>query len=393
MSSAANIRGVARRDDRTFALVNARAALPSGVAACDILVRDGLIHTIGQGAHSVATSIDCEGDYLLPGFIELHTDHIERHLEPSPGTFTSVRDAVLSYDAELASRGITTAFDAITLGGDVSLERQRQHLAAIDAIAAAADERRLRIEHFLHVRCELSSPELPRYLEIASTRARPRIVSVMDHTPGQGQWVDTERFRAHYAQRYGLSPRDLDSLIARRRAARDRFGASNHAQAVEFARRHGCVLAGHDAATEADVAAMQIAGCSIAEFPTSLAAARSARDAHMSIVVGAPNLIRGASRSGNVAAAALLRERLADIISSDYEPMSLLRALWLLTEHFHVPLHEACRAMSAVPASVMGLADRGSISTGKRADFVRVRFSEAGPTIVSVWCSGKQCAV
>ena len=376
-----------------FVLRNARVVLPDSVQDTAILVVSGGIERVAETVSNPAITVDCDGDYLLPGLIEVHTDNFERHLAPRPGTFWSANRAILPHDAELACAGITTACDAVTLGNDVVARGafQRMHIEQIAASASARAEGLLRIDHQLHVRCELSNPRLPEYLQHALPE-RPLLLSLMDHTPGQGQWRDLDRFRQHYVGRYGLKADEVDALIAQRQRKRSVCAASNRAAALRFARDHQCILASHDDATKNDVELASRDSCSIAEFPTSLEAARQARELGMYVVAGAPNLVRGGSHSANVAAAELVRNGLCDILSSDYCPSSLLQGAFLLADKFSLSLPEAVERVSLTPAHALGLFDRGCIREGKRADLVRVRETGCGPVVVAVWCRGRQVA-
>jgi alpha-D-ribose 1-methylphosphonate 5-triphosphate diphosphatase len=389
----AAVRGIRREAHPAFALRNARVVLPNSVETTSLLLRDALIQRIGETIPGTPHTIDCEGDFVIPGLIEPHTDNLERHLEPRPGTFWNASRAILSHDAELASAGITTALDAVTLGGDVgSGIAQIAYLDAISASVSALSEALFRVDHLLHLRCELSSPQLSEHLEQALERRIPRLLSLMDHTPGRGQWTDIESFREHYIGRYGLRGCQIDELIVRRQRARAEFAASNRRVALEMAFQYQCILASHDDATSADIEQAHLDSCSIAEFPTSLEAARAAQDRRMRIVVGAPNLVRGGSHSGNVAASELVQEGLYDMLSSDYCPSSLLEATFMLAGTFGVPLPQAVAKVTSTPAQILRLSDRGSIVEGKRADLVRVRDSGRGPVVVSVWCGGRQVA-
>lgn len=374
-----------------FELRNARVVLPDAVGMASILVRDGLIDRLDESASSPTQSIDCEGDYILPGLIEPHTDNFERHRKPRPGTFWSADQAILSHDAELAAAGITTAFDAVTLGGDLGEGAvHNDYLNEIAAGVSAQAEGLFRVDHHLHFRCELSSPRLREHIDRAREWRVPRLVSLMDHTPGQGQWMDIERFRQHYAARHELRAHEIDALVARRRQTRAQFAELNRDATLEFALEHRCVLASHDDATLLDIEQAHEDACSIAEFPTSLEAARAARNRGMFVVAGAPNLVRGGSHSGNVAVSELVRHGLCDIFSSDYYPSSLLQSTFMLARMFALPLPDAVARVTSTPARALGLFDRGSIDEGKRADLIRVRDTQRGPVVVSVWSSGRR---
>ena len=376
-----------------FSLINARVVFPRAVEATSVVVREGVIHRLDAVHGSAARRIDCEGDYLLPGLVEIHTDNLERHVEPRPGTFWNTDRAVLSHDAELATAGITTAFDAITIGGDVGgRAREDSYLDAIGSIDRAEGQGLLRIEHHLHLRCELGSRHLVENLRCASERRTPRLISVMEHVPGQGQWLDIALFRQHYARRYSLTDSDLDALIERRKADQAEFSATNRAIVVELARESGCILASHDDAETGDVERAQLSNCTIAEFPTSLEAAREARRRGMYVIAGAPNLVRGSSHSGNVSASTLAEAGLVDILSSDYLPSSLLHAVFCLTKLTGIPISTAVATASMSAAQALNLYDRGSIEEGKRADLIRVRDTPQGPVVVAAWCAGRQVA-
>ena len=383
------------RDDpnSSFALCNAQVILPGRVALLTVEVRHGLVHRIGAGLQTSLRQIDCEGDYLLPGLIELHTDNFERHRIPRLGAQWQAQRAVLSHDAELASAGITTAFDSVTLGADLNTDEEGESYR--DEILATLSAQRaglLRVDHQLHLRCELSSPRMREQLLRACEIRPPRIVSLMDHTPGQGQWTDLTRFRRHYQARYGMTAEQLDALIARRQQARATFAAENRRFAIGVATEHAAVIASHDDCDETSIADAHRDGCRIAEFPTSLEAATAAAAHGMYVIAGAPNLIRNGSHSGNIAASELVRAGVCHILSSDYFPASLLQGAFLLSSHFHYSLPQAIASVSEIPARVLGLHDRGRIETGNRADVVRVRDSAHGPVVVATWCAGRQVA-
>lgn len=379
--------------DTAFVLTNARVVLADTVAHVAVEVRDGSIGRVTDEPDGGLRQIDCNGDYLLPGLIELHTDNFERHLIPRLGARCNPHRAALSHDAELAASGITTAFDAVTIGGD--LPQSDESESSLEEIAATLGAQRagfLRVDHHLHLRCELSSARMRDQLIRACKIRTPKIISLMDHTPGQGQWTDLARFRRHYQARYGLSSADLDALITRRQSARNTFAGSNRDFACSVALECAAVIASHDDGTVECIDEAERVGSRIAEFPTSLEAAKEAIRRGMHVIAGAPNLIRNGSHSGNVAASDLFRAGACDMLSSDYFPPSLLQAAFLLASQFDHELPHAIARVTELPARALGLNDRGRIAVGKRADLVRVRDSSHGPVVVATWCAGRQVA-
>jgi alpha-D-ribose 1-methylphosphonate 5-triphosphate diphosphatase len=374
--------------DCSFVLTNARLVLPDSVATSSLVVRDGRIHSIGAASPDLP-AIDCEGDHILPGLVEIHTDNLERHLEPERGVASDGREAFVAHDQELVRAGITTVLDAIAVGDTVPGGFRTGLLTkSLDAFLASKDEGQCVAQHFVHLRCELTDPACADLFAAACARHRPTLVSLMDHTPGQRQWQDLDRYRQLYGARHALAPEALERLIQERRARQEVNVARNRARVLEIARPLGALLASHD---DSEVSHVELAcrdGARVCEFPTTLLAAREARRRGLAIVAGAPNLIRGGSHAGNVAAIDLLRHELVDILSSDYEPRSLLSAVFQMPHLMNVSLARAVAMATQTPARALGLTDRGSLEPGKRADLIRIHPTNVGVLIRGVWCDG-----
>ena len=336
-------------------------------------------------------AIDFAGDYLLPGMLELHTDNLEKHLVPRAGVVWPALPALLAHDAQLLAAGITTVLDALSLG---DLEEDGTRLDTLEGALVALDEARehdlLRCDHHLHLRCELSWPGLLDLLGPLVSRSDLRLLSLMDHTPGQRQYRDVNQYRRYYS-RSGLvwSDEEFAGILEERRAQQARYGAAQLARVLALANRHNIALASHDDTDESHVDQAVAAGAPICEFPTTLAAARAAHRAGLRVVAGASNLVRGGSHSGNVAAIELARAGYLDILSSDYMPTSLLHGAFILHEQAGWSLPEAMRTVSDVPAMALGFADRGRVEPGLRADLLRVRMHGAQPVVRSVWVAGQ----
>lgn len=377
-------------------LAGGSVVLADRVVTADLAIEDGAIVAIAEPSarHRHGPVVDCAGCDILPGFVDLHTDNVERHVEVRPGMFWPPARAVLGHDAELASAGVTTAFDAITLGGGFADgARQEAAIATIAAFDRARAERLLRVDHQLHLRCELSDAGLPALLDRLDGLGgdvRPRLVSLMNHTPGQRQWRDLRKFRAHYVRRYGLSDAELAALIAARQHSERESLPANRQRALAFAALTAARLASHDDTDASDVDDAVAAGCVLSEFPTTAAAAAYAAARGLSIIAGAPNLVRGASHSGNVSAAELAGAGHLHVLASDYSPASLLQAVYLLRDRDGWPLPDAARTVSLTPARIMGLDDRGAIAAGCRADVIVVSHTGVGPVIRETWAGGRR---
>ena len=376
-------------------LSNARLVLPDRVVEAGwIAMAEGMIADLGAD-RPPAGAQDMAGDFIMPGLIELHTDHLEAHYMPRPKVYWDPVAAVVSYDAQLASCGITTVLDSLRVWREEGADKvggEAPVLAA--AIATARDAGMLRITHFLHLRCEVPMPDV--VADAAALIGRPdvRLVSLMDHTPGQRQFRDEEKLRTYYRSKSGgLTDAEVEALFAQRRAFAARHAAANYRGLVALARRHGTRLASHDDTTLEHVRQSIADAVAIAEFPTTLEAARASHAAGIAVLMGAPNLVRGSSHSGNVGTAELARAGLLDVMSSDYMPSSLLMAAFRLPQAAPaIDLPRAIATVTAAPAAAVGLDDRGAIALGKRADLLRVRLTQNIPVVGAVWRAGSRIA-
>jgi alpha-D-ribose 1-methylphosphonate 5-triphosphate diphosphatase len=372
---------------------HAQLVLGEEVVRGTVVAAGGRIVAIDAGSTSVCGTEDIDGDMLLPGLVELHTDNFERHLMPRPKVRWPALSALCSHDAEVAAAGITTVFDALGVGdSDPEAMRGQSMAPVLAALQRASEDAVLRAEHLLHIRCELPAPNMAELFDAFRGDARVRLISLMDHTPGQRQWADIEQARIYYCGKKGWSDEKFHAQVGREREFQERHAAQNRLGVVAYARSHGIVLASHDDTLPEHVSEAHGDGVAISEFPTRAVAADAARGAGMAIVMGAPNVVRGGSHSGNVAATELARVGLLDVLSSDYVPASLLLAAFRLVDDAGYSLPRAIGCVSGHPARAVGLADRGEIAAGKRADLVQVKLVDAGgrrqPVVRAVWREG-----
>ena len=368
---------------------NARIVTSGTVFSGTLRVANGKITDLASGCATLYGE-DWNGDYLLPGLVELHTDNLEKHLMPRPKVRWPVLPAILAHDAQIAAAGITTVLDAVSVG-DIDSDSLRNDLlgACVDGLVTAARHGVLRADHFLHIRLELAEENLLAMFAPLVDDPRLKLVSLMDHTPGQRQWTDVNHYRTYVTGKRGWSEDKVDAMLERLVERQQRYALVNRQAIVECCSRRAqsVPLATHDDTTIAHVEEGVADGVTISEFPTTVAAARAARERGLGIIMGAPNLVRGGSHSGNVAAAELARAGLLDVLSSDYVPASLLYAAFMLQEQgFSLP--HAMATVTSTPARMIGLTDRGQIMPGLRADFLRVRLVEGVPVVLNTWCAG-----
>jgi alpha-D-ribose 1-methylphosphonate 5-triphosphate diphosphatase len=356
-----------------------------------VVMRGAEIVEVDRSASRAPGAVDLNGEFLLPGLIELHTDNLEKHAAPRPGVRWPMAAAVLAHDAQIAAAGITTVFDALTVG-EVRQDavRATMLLESIDAIAAAQRGNGLRAEHLLHLRCEVAHETVVETIERLVDHPLVRLMSLMDHTPGQRQFASIEKYYEYYQGKFAYSNAEMAAYIAQKTDLNRRYGERNRNELAALGRARGLAQASHDDATPEHVDEAVALGLTIAEFPTTLDAAEAARRRGMALVMGAPNVVRGGSHSGNIAAKDLAAAGLLDILSSDYAPVSLLHAAMLLHQTIEMKLSEAVATVSRTPARALRLTDRGEIAPGKRADLIRVRLVGTMPIVRQVWRAGER---
>jgi len=262
-----------------------------------------------------------------------------------------------------------------------------------EAIRESQTRERLRADHFIHLRCEVCAPDVLEAFATFAEEPRVRLVSLMDHTPGQRQFTSMEAYRAYYRGKTGTSDSEFDALMAKRQTRAGNLSGDHRRALAEMCRQRGIVLASHDDATEDHVAEAVECGVTLAEFPTTAEAAMASRRAGLRVLMGAPNIVRGGSHSGNVAARDLAEAGMLDVLSSDYFPFSLLHATFLMAGHVEgMTLPAAVGLVSLNPAEAVGLHDRGAITPGRRADLVQVRLDGDLPIVRAVWRQGRRVA-
>ncbi|PLZ04176.1 phosphonate metabolism protein PhnM [Burkholderia sp. WAC0059] len=371
---------------------NARIVTRDEVFTGTMRVENGAIAEVSQGTTSAREAEDWNGDYLLPGLIELHTDNLEKHLAPRPGVHWNTDAAFAIHDAQIAAAGITTVFDALAIGTRLSVGVRGRDVQTrcAESLARFSQRGLLRADHFLHLRCEIATQDVVELFDLLSVHPLMRLASVMDHTPGQRQWHDREQWR-RYQERHGKwTDEHAEALLVELAEEQQRYADKHRREIVERCTKRGIPVASHDDTLVEHVEQAAAEGVALAEFPTTRVAAQAARDHGIATIMGAPNIVRGGSHSGNVSALELAQAGLLDILSSDYVPSSLLTAAFELVHKAEWTLPRALATVSAEPARKSGLTDRGAIEPGLRADFVRVTMLDTLPVPRATYREGQR---
>lgn len=376
-------------------LSNARVVTPDHVLHGSVVVENGALVEIHEGPSRHAEAIDFGGDYLLPGLVDIHTDHFEKHLYPRAHVRWDFMRAALAHDAQIIGGGVTTVFDSLCVGATTDNPERAEILKPmIEALEQAQSTGMLRAEHLVHLRCELTDPATPQLTADNIDREIVRVISVMEHLPGIRQSRDIEAYVARACKSTGESPDRVREKIKVLVAEKSHIAATTRPDIVALARARSMPLMSHDDTDIAHIEEGVAEGVSISEFPCSMEAAEAARAAAMHIVAGAPNLVRGGSQSGNIAVRDLLRARLVDILASDYVPRSMLDAAFMIAADpgLDYDLPSAVAMVTRSPALAGNLPDRGAIKTGLKADLIRVDLQDGHPFVKSAWRSGHRIA-
>ena len=355
-----------------------------------VVLEGGRIADVQPGRSNVPGAADLGGDTLLPGVVDVHTDNLERQVQPRSNARWPSRSAMLAHDAQCAAAGVTTVLDALCLG-DLGFDKDRVQtfhdgVRDLDALSGTG---LLKSDHFLHLRCELPAPDMMDLVDPVIEHPLVRMVSLMDHSPGVGQYANMDRYRKMRV-REGHTPEWIENRIVELQAQRNRMRGPNRRRLLERVIPLGVVLASHDDNTAEEVAENARDGIGISEFPVSMLAATQAHALGMTVIAGAPNIVRGGSHSGNVGAADLVRAGVVDAFASDYVPSSMLEAAFACVAGTGITLPEGVAMVTDGPARMCGLADRGRIEAGLRADLVRVREWDGLPVVREVWRAGER---
>ncbi|MGK7866562.1 alpha-D-ribose 1-methylphosphonate 5-triphosphate diphosphatase [Falsiroseomonas sp. E2-1-a20] len=374
-------------------LTNALLVLPDSVVPGTLVLRGDRIVEIQPGRSHAPGAIDLDGDHLIPGIVDVHTDNLERQVQPRATARWPSRSAMLAHDSQTAAAGVTTVLDALCLG-DLGFDTGRTQtfkdgLADLDSLTHTG---LLKSDHFLHLRCELPASDMPQLVDLAADHPLVRMVSLMDHSPGVGQYRDLERYRTMRVRQAQMNLAQVDQRIAELLDQRARLREPQRRWLLDRVAHRHLPLASHDDDNEDDIIRNAADGITISEFPVTRDAALAAKRIGVQVIAGAPNIVRGGSHSGNVAVSDLMHDGAVDVLASDYVPPAMVEAAWLAAGQGHATLPAAIAMITGTAARMAGFTDRGWIQAGLRADLVQIRPFEGHAVVRKVWRAGERIA-
>lgn len=374
----------------TTILTNARLVLPDALLLGTIVLDGTTILEVQPGRSHAPGAVDMDGDTIMPGVVDVHTDNLERQVQPRSNARWPSRSAMLTHDAQCAASGVTTVLDALCLG-DLGFDKDRitTFKDGVVDLDALADTGLMKADHYLHLRCELPAADMMELLDPVADHRKVRMVSLMDHSPGVGQYANLDRYRA-MRKRDGHTEEWIERRIVELQAQRARLRDPNRRALLDRMRGNAAILASHDDRTAEEIEENHRDGIRLSEFPVSLLAATEAQRRGMQVIAGAPNIVRGGSHSGNVSAAELVRQGAVDALASDYVPAALVEAAFAIVREAGITLPQGVAMVTANPAAMAGLPDRGRLAPGLRADLVRIREHEGMPVVRQVWRAGER---
>ncbi|MEM9418139.1 MAG: alpha-D-ribose 1-methylphosphonate 5-triphosphate diphosphatase [Planctomycetota bacterium] len=375
---------------RTTLIHHARLVLPDEVIDNGSLLIEGdTIASICPESDLADEHIDAGGQVLMPGMIDLHSDAIESEIEPRPGVMLPTPFAIQQIDRSSAALGLTTVYHSLSFSGkELGLRNDKLAANVARAVHTYAQTPNPCIDNRVHARYEVTNDAAISVLQELLAEDVLSLLSLMDHTPGQGQFQTMESYHNYLAKRYAYNTEVLGTVIAEKLTASD--GAWERAtQLVESAKQHNVPLASHDDDSASRVQMMVDLGVSLCEFPINTEAGEAIKEVGEHALVGSPNVFRGGSQSSGMRAIDAIEAGHADCLCSDYVPSTMLPAVWRVCAELGHSLPDAVRLVTLNPAEAVHLPDRGRLAPGLRADLFLVNDEGEYPAVTRTWSRGR----
>jgi alpha-D-ribose 1-methylphosphonate 5-triphosphate diphosphatase len=378
--------------EKDFIIENASLVCPEGIIEDGTLtIENGLITDVRSGRlRGDQKRIDAKGKLVLPGFVDIHSDAIEKEIEPRPRSYFPFDIAIAELDKKMAASGITTIYHSLSFAEhEIGLRKNETAAAIVKKINTMVPN--LSVNTKVHVRYEITDTTAVSSLEELVRGGSVHLMSFMDHTPGQGQFKEVMEFRNYFGTVYQKHSTELDCMIERKLSVLQDTKEAMLGYLIGLCKRYEIPLASHDDDTAEKIDWMRSMGITITEFPVNIEAAHYASIKGLYVCVGAPNILRGGSVIKNLSARQAVSDSCVDIICSDYVPMAMLHAVFILHRTLELPLHEVAKMASFYPAEAVGISGyTGSLEAGKVADLIIVDQTDSIPRIKKTFVSGRE---
>ncbi len=392
-----NLEGSNNSNDSVLLITNGKLVLENEVVTGSLAITNHIIEQIilddsrlnyWKLENPQAHIIDADGRYVLPGLIDIHCDTIEKEVEPRPNTIFPLQMALIEFEKKLAASGITTMYHSLSLGVGLSLRGENLLTQMVATILDYRKKRSL-IRNKIHLRYEVSHLQglaiVERYLQEHAID----MISLMDHSPGQGQYRAEGSFERYVMKNQGIDIHEVADIVKELEERRTLVDWNNINRLTSLAKEKNIAIASHDDDSTEQVDLSIARNASISEFPIQLETAIYATSRQMKVCVGAPNIVRGGSHDKNLSAAEAVKAGAAHIICSDYHPSSLLASLFKLVKDRIVDLPTAvCMATLNPAAALQTEHQTGSIAPGKYADLLLVDQFEGMPIVSTTIVGG-----
>ncbi len=365
-------------------LRSTRVMIENEIRKADITIKNGKISKILE-YKTLPYCKNMANALILPGFIDLHSDAIEKEIEPRPGAIFPIEEAILDLDKKLSIAGITTMFHAVAfetvVGGKIrSAEISEKIVRAVKSL-----KEKLSTNNMVHLRYDIAATESFNTVKNLIEEGYVDLFSLMDHSPGQGQFKSFDKWKKYYSGAYNLDENELKKLKEKKLQKNE----DNIVELIKTAKAHQIKIASHDDDTVEKVDIIKKYGITISEFPLSVEVAEKAKEYGIMTGMGAPNVVRNGSQCGNISAKELIKRGLCDYLCSDYHPNSMLKAVYTINRDLGIPIEEAFQIITSNPSKAAGLSEYGEIKEGKKGDIVAVHDSNIYPEIILTICNGK----
>ncbi|MGK7940636.1 MAG: alpha-D-ribose 1-methylphosphonate 5-triphosphate diphosphatase [Crocosphaera sp.] len=376
-----------------FAIAGTDILTPDGwVKNGTVIIKNGQFLAIDKTITDKLPTIDAKGLLMLPGIVDIHGDAFERAIAPRPGSHFPLNMGILENDRHLIASGITTFFYSITDSYEPGLRSRETAREIIDFVLGEGNNS-LKADSRIHIRHEQANTD--DYEELCDWLKQGKIdlLSLNDHLPPVGDDYKLNRHLNSLRRRHKMSDEELQKLIKTALNNQEK-GLQQVEELVSLAHDHHIPLASHDDDTEAKVQLSAKWGVSIAEFPANVDIASKSRDYGASVLMGAPNLIRGGSHVGWMSVEIAAKKGVVDCLCSDYHYPSLFSAPFKLAEMGIMTFEEAWKLVSTYPAEAAGIGEsKGKIAKGFDADFLLIQSDNSHlNSIKSIYIKGKEVA-